>query len=71
MRQLRNQLASIEHFKKVKPAQGTETFHIGARGEASEDLPLGEYREDMSGNPIMSPEERTEVEAEEERQQGE
>jgi hypothetical protein len=25
------QLASLEHFKKVKPALGTETFHIGAR----------------------------------------
>ena len=54
VRQLRAQLASALYFKKVKPALGTEEFHIGARGEASEDLQPGEYQEDMYGNPIMS-----------------
>ena len=55
VRQLREQLRSLEYFKKVKPALGTEEFHIGARGEASEDLQPGEYQEDMYGNPILSP----------------
>ena len=68
---MRQQLASLEYFKKVKPALGTEEFHIGARGEASEDLQPGEYQEDMYGNPIMSPEERAEAEAEEEKRQQE
>ena len=67
---MRQQLASLEYFKKVKPALGTEEFHIGARGEASEDLQPGEYQEDMYGNPIMSLEERAEAE-EEKRQQEE
>ena len=52
VKQLRAQLASPEYFKKVKPSLGTETFHVGARGEASEDLQPGEYREDMYGNAI-------------------
>ena len=68
VRQLRSQLASLRYFKKVKPLQGTEVeeFHVGARGEASEDLQPGKYQEDMYGNPLMSPEERAEAEAEEE-----
>ena len=69
VRQLRQQLASLEYFKKVPPL-GTHQFHVGARGEASEDLQPGEYQEDMYGNPIMSPEEKAEK-AEEERQQEE
>ena len=64
VRQLRQQLASLEYFKKVPPL-GTHQFHVGARAEASEDLQPGEYQEDMYGNPIMSPEEK----AEEKRQQ--
>ena len=32
-KQLKAQLDSLEYFKKVKPPLGTETFHIGARGE--------------------------------------
>jgi hypothetical protein len=47
-------------------------FHIGAKGEASEDPQPGEYQEDMYGNPVLSPEERAEAEeAEEEKRQQE
>ena len=50
-RMLRQQLASLEWAKNIPPL-GTHQFHVGARGEASEDLQPGEYREDMYGNAI-------------------
>jgi hypothetical protein len=57
VRQLREQLRSLEYFKKVKPS-GTHQFHIGARGEASEDRQPTEYQEDIYGAPVPSPAER-------------
>ena len=60
-RMLKQQLATLQWAKNIPPL-GTHQFHIGARGEASEDLQPGEYREDMYGNPVLSPEERAEEE---------
>jgi hypothetical protein len=60
VRQLRAQLKSLCYFKKVKPLLGTETFQVGARGEASEDLQPGECQYDIYGAPVPSPEERAE-----------
>jgi hypothetical protein len=59
VRMLRQQLESLL-WEKNHPDNplNTHLFHIGARREASEDLRPGEYREDMYGNPILSPEER-------------
>jgi hypothetical protein len=67
---LRRQLASMEWWENIRVSQ-THQFHKGARGEASEDLQPREYREDMYGNPILSPEEQAEAEAEEEKRQQE
>jgi hypothetical protein len=63
-RMLRQQLASLEWAKNIPPL-GTHQVLVGARGEASEDLQPGEHREDMYGNPVLSPEERAEAEEEE------
>ena len=49
-RMLRDQLASMEWAEKIR-----------TRGEASEDLQPGEHREDIYGNPVLSPEERAEA----------
>ena len=74
VRQLRQQLASLEYFKKVKPALGTETFHIGARQGTPEDHPKAnplESREDMYGSVIPDDQEGSPPEAEEEKRQQE
>lgn len=60
-RMLRQQLEFLQWAKNI-PLLGPHQFHVGARGEASEDLQPGEYQEDMYGNPIMSPEEKAEEE---------
>ena len=39
VRSLREQLRSLEHFKKVKPLLGTETFHIGGEGRGKRGPP--------------------------------
>jgi hypothetical protein len=68
VRQLRAQLKSLRYFKKVKPLLGTETFQVGARGEAgeaNEDLQPGECQYDIYGAPVPSPEERAEESEEE------
>jgi hypothetical protein len=54
---LRAQLDSLDHFQDDEPHH---QFHVGARGEASEGLQPREHREDMYGNPVLSPKERAE-----------
>ena len=78
VRMLRQQLASLERFKPLEKAY--HQFHIRARQGPPEDHPKypeghpANYREDMYGNPVLSPEDRAEAEAEaqeEKRQQEE
>jgi hypothetical protein len=75
--QLKAQLASLKHFKRVKLAEASQKFHLGARQGPPEDRqdlpenPQENYREDMYGNRAMSPEEIAEAEAEEEKRQQE
>jgi hypothetical protein len=67
--QLRAQLRSMEYFEKVNEKQQHQEFHIGSRQGPPEAHPAGLEREDMYGNPVLSPEEKAEAEAEEEKRQ--
>ena len=63
-----SELASLERFKPLEKAY--HQFHIRARQGPPEDHPKypeghpANYREDMYGNPVLSPEDRAEAEAE-------
>ena len=52
--QFRAQLHSLDRFQEDEPPHQFR--------EASEDLQPGEPREDIYGNPVLSPEERAEAE---------
>ena len=49
--QLKAQLASLKHFKRVKLAEASQKFHLGARQGPPEAHPM-DHREDMYGNVI-------------------
>lgn len=68
VRTLRQYLASIAHFRRLKLSEGLNKFHLGARQRPPEDHPKAhplEPREDMYGTVIPDDQEGSPQEEEE------